>query len=160
MRADEARKLVSERGVDPARLHAALGDLAPNDETGAWLAVIANNDGYPEYQRFACAARIFECCVHPGTDLEQAGRLLAPASWLRDEMVEVVATVAGELLVGWDPADTVYVLRRRIERVVVPPVVYLRLTGRVAADAVLKTMRGAGPLSAPIIVREIAVAWH
>jgi len=136
---DDLLATIADPETEESDLLDAIGRLGADGEPASFWRQIADDGRYRDSHRAYAIFELLRRHGAAGMTLGQLAELLGGASWLRDDGLDVIDVLAGELPVTWNPGDTVFVLH------VVPGspefAVYLRAEGKRDAAAAMHLLR-------------------
>ena len=138
---DELLAAIADKNIAEGDLRRAIGQLSRMNEPPSFWNDIATNTGYSRVHRICCILELFRRHVSVGMRLDSFAQLLGDPKWLRDEDVEVVIALNGEIPVTWNFEDTIIVLRLLPESASDSDfAIYLRISGKVSRGDLISVL--------------------
>lgn len=154
---------VADPSSELSAVKLAVRILGTAGEPAQFWADIANNAAYRDTHRRLAVFALFDRHVEAGMTLAELAAMLAEPTWLADDDVTVVETLAGKIPVRWTLEDTVFALLvfpGLEEPGEGPWAIYLRVAEKVNVTEfnALVHVRAASPNTAGALLLEVALA--
>lgn len=135
--------IISNKEIDEKELLEAIQQLSDVNESADFWNDIAKNSGYGKLHRAHCIFQLFKRHISVGMNLYRFGELLRNPTWLKNEDIEIVNALNGEIPVTWTLNDTIFVFR------IFPELsnkysfaIYLRILGKIDRNDLIWLLRG------------------
>jgi hypothetical protein len=136
-----ARERILEKSISESDLKAAISKLGDVTEPASFWVSIANDPTYSPAHRAIAICQLFKRHAREPMQLGDLAKLLNDPDWIHPGTVTAVDHLKGELPVEWNLGETVLAIRLFPGEVEAPPVLYLRLSQRLAAEAFVRLMK-------------------
>lgn len=158
MTSSDPLEQIANRAIAPSALQSAMARLGSVTEPPSFWLDILNDETYSAAHRARALCQLFRRHVRLPVNVVELAAFLRHPAWINARTVRAVKHLKGEIPVEWNPGETVLALRIEAPRTEAVPVLYLRLSASVEAEAFVGTMRTspAGPADAGTRILEAA----
>ena len=132
---------ISERTISENSLRSEISKLEGVTEPASFWINIANDRAYSATHRAIVICQFVLRHMREPMDLVDLARLLDEPEWINSGTVACVDHLKGELPVDWNLGETVLGIRLFPGEVESAPVLYLRLSPPLEAEAFVQVMR-------------------
>jgi hypothetical protein len=135
-------KRISDRMIPERDLRSTINNLEGVTEPPSFWIDIANDQTYSASHRAICICQFFKRHIKEPITIVDLAKLLDGPDWINPDTVTTVTHLKGEIPVEWNLGETVLAIRLFPGEIEDSPVLYLRLSQPLDAEAFVQIIRG------------------
>src|SRR5215510_12737311 len=134
-------KRISDRTISERDLRSEINKLEGVTEPSSFWIDIANDRTYSAGHRAISICQFFKRHIREPINIISLARLLDDPDWINPRTVTIVTHLKGEIPLEWNLSETVLAIRLFPGEIEDSPVLYLRLSQSLDAEAFVQIMR-------------------